>query len=145
MPPTFLYAMALVLWVMFACFVWLVAALMALAPRTRPLAWPTALAMAATFPGVFLFQAVAAPLIALIVLPFVLWDFEGTTTNPFVVAIGIAAVLPIFVIMAAMSLLGFTEGWRVGWRVAEGQSLRDAVRSGPTAKRIAAVRSCFPK
>jgi hypothetical protein len=136
-PPTFLYFLALMLWVLMACGVWLIALLMALAPRTRPLVWPTALAMATTFPGVFLFQAVAAPLIVLILLPFFWWNFELTTTNPFVIAIGGAALLLVLAITAAMSLLGFTEGWRTGWRIARRQSLRDAIRSGPTAKLFA--------
>ena len=66
MPPTFVYMMALLVWVPIACLVWLVAAIMALRKASRQTARSLALATAGTFPGVFVFQIVAAPLVAAI-------------------------------------------------------------------------------
>jgi hypothetical protein len=48
-------------WIPFACVVWLLAGAMALSRGTRRNGLSLALAMAATFPAVFLFQAVVAP------------------------------------------------------------------------------------
>ena len=68
MPPTFLYFVALSVWIPLACLVWVVAGAMALNRGTRRKALALALAMAATFPFVFLFQAAAVPLMVAMVV-----------------------------------------------------------------------------
>src|SRR5882672_2244259 len=108
------------LWVLLACLVWLVAGAMLLTRKTRPVAWPLTLAMAATFPGVFLFQIVVAPVVAGIVLSVVAigWVLEpgkSTTTNPYVIAVGLFAILGALLVTLVMSMAGFYEGWRAGW------------------------------
>jgi hypothetical protein len=74
--------------------------------------------MAATFPAVFLFQAVAAPLIvAMVVGAAWLSDIldpaskvTHVTTNGLVIAMISGMVLLAFVIMLTVSILGFLRG-----------------------------------
>lgn len=63
MPPFFAFAMFFVSYVGLASMVWLIAALLALPRRTRSLGKKIAAGMAGSFPGVFLFQIVAAPVV----------------------------------------------------------------------------------
>jgi hypothetical protein len=53
LPPTFIYFVALLVWISLACLVWLLAGVMALNPGARGKGLALALAMAATFPSVF--------------------------------------------------------------------------------------------
>ena len=142
MPPTFIYFMAAVVWIPLACLVWLVAGAMTLHPSTRRKGLALALAMAATFPTVFLFQAAAAPLIAAMVLGAV-WlsgildpasTVTGVTTSGLVIATLSGTVLLAFVIMLTVSIAGFIEGWLLGWRYAYGERFREAIKRGPTAR-----------
>jgi hypothetical protein len=122
------------LWLALAFLVWLLAAVALVLRKTRPYAWPLALAMAGTFPGVFLFQIIAAPVViaVLIVVWLVGQALEPgpihTTDNPVVIAMGVAAVLTIFAFVLGMSVAGFYEGWRTGWLVAKGENWQDVIR-----------------
>jgi hypothetical protein len=129
-------------WLFLACLVWLLAGVMALNRATRRKGLALALAMAATFPSVFLFQAVAAPLIAAMVVG-VAWlsgilDPTSTvthvTTNGLVIAMTIGTALLAFVTMLAASIIGFFEGWLLGWGCAHGERFRDVIKRGPTAR-----------
>ena len=142
MPPTFIYFLALLVWIPLACLVWLLAGVMALNRGTRRKGLAPALAMAATFPAVFLFQAVAAPLIVAMVVGAA-WlsgildpasKVTHVTTNGLVIAMISGMVLLAFVIMLTVSILGFLEGWLLGWRCAYGERFRDVIRRGPTAR-----------
>jgi hypothetical protein len=115
---------------------------MALNRDTRRKGLALALAMAATFPAVFLFQAVAAPLIVAMVVGAA-WlsgildpasKVTHVTTNGLVIAMISGMVLLAFVIMLTVSILGFLEGWLLGWRCAYGERFRDVIRRGPTAR-----------
>jgi hypothetical protein len=108
LPPTFIYFVALPVWMTLACLVWLLAGVMALNRGTRRKGWSLALAMAATFPSVFLFQAVAAPLIAAMIVGLAwvsaILDPASTThatSNGLVVAMAIGTALLAFVTMLA--------------------------------------------
>jgi hypothetical protein len=132
----------LLVWISLACLVWLLAGVMALNRGTRRKGLAPALAMAATFPAVFLFQAVAAPLIVAMVVGAA-WlsgildpasKVTHVTTNGLVIAMISGMVLLAFVIMLTVSILGFLEGWLLGWRCAYGERFRDVIRRGPTAR-----------
>ena len=122
MPPTFIYFVALLVWIPFACLVWFSAGVMALNRGTRRKGLALALAMAATFPCVFLFQAAAAPLIAAMVVG-VAWlsgilDPASTvthvTTNGLVIATISGTMLLAFVTMLTVSIVGFFLGLAAG-------------------------------
>ena len=141
LPATFIYFVALPVWTLLACLVWLLAGMMALNRGTRRKGLALALAMAATFPAVFLFQAAAAPLLAGMVLG-VSWlssildpasTVTQTTTNGLVIAMNIGTALLAFVTMLTVSIIGFFEGWLLGWGCAHGEHFRDVIKRGPTA------------
>ena len=142
MPPTFIYFVALMVWMTLACMVWLLAGAMALNRGTRGKGLSLALAMTATFPSVFLFQAVAAPLIAAMIVGMA-WlsgfldpasRVTHATTNGLVIAMSIGAALLAFVTMLTVSIIGFFEGGLLGWRCARGEHFRDVVKRGPTVR-----------
>jgi hypothetical protein len=140
MSPVFVYALAFLVWLFFACLVWLAAAGLCLAQSTRPLARCLALAMTATFPAVFLYQALAAPIIGAILSA--MWlvgktaglDSSGMTQSSIVILVSIALALSAFLLMVGTSLFGFVEGWRIGWECGKGGRLRDVVAVGPPAR-----------
>jgi hypothetical protein len=115
---------------------------MALNRGTRREGLSLALAMAATFPSVFLFQAVAAPFVAAMIVGMA-WlsgfldsasGVTHTTTNRLVIAMSIGVVLLAFVTMLIASIIGFFEGWLLGWHCAHGEHFRDVVKRGPTVR-----------
>jgi len=125
MPPTFAYIMALMLYIAAACVVWIVAIGLAFSPRTRTLAKKIAAGMAGSFPGVFLFQLISAPLFALMLLA--VFAMSHFFRPPDVIIIFLA--LFIIAIPAVASLLGFYTGWRVAWELAAGRSAREFLRT----------------
>jgi hypothetical protein len=128
------------IWVPLALLVWCAAGVMLFAPRTRPTARSLALAMAGTFPGVFLFQLLAAPVVITILLGMhVFWKtlepgLSTKTENPLVIVGSIIGMYLVLGIMAGMSLAGFCEGWRIGWAWAKGRRFRDVVEEGLLAR-----------
>ena len=71
-----IYVAALSVWILVTCTIWSAAGLMCAVPRTRPFAWPTSVAAAATFPFVFAYQIAAAPVVFTILLgPLRFGDF----------------------------------------------------------------------
>ena len=132
MPPTFLYISALVVWILLACVVWCVAALMLLAPRTRSSAWPMSLAMVATFPFVFAYQIMVSPAVIMMVLGAAAlgWFLEpgrSTTENPVIIGAAILTALGSVAVVLVSSVAGFFDGWRAGWRLARGRSIKEAL------------------
>ena len=134
--------LAFSVWIPAAFIVWLAAVLMLFSRRLRHLAGPLALAMAATFPGVLLFQIVTIPVVILADRGgYLFWrlvepGLPDSTHNPAVFADFIVTGLLTFGLMGVMSIVGFYEGWRVGWGCGQGQPLRDVIRRGPTARLI---------
>jgi hypothetical protein len=120
--PVVIYMAALAVWILVACLIWCAAGLMFVVPRTRPFAWPMSLAVAATFPFVFAYQIIAAPVVLTMLLgAFALWRFlepVSTIKNP-VVAGGF--------IMFVASLAGFADGWRTGWGLARGRPINETL------------------
>jgi hypothetical protein len=145
LPPYVPYMLAFVLWLGLACLVWLVAIVLGIFEPTRPLAVRLSLAMAATFPGVWLFQIVVAPFaLSILLIAWIVWrglepNLPETTENPVVIATFIAAVFIDFLLILGMSVLGFYEGWRTGWSCGKGRPWRDVVRQGPTARLMASA------
>ena len=139
MPPTALYIFALVVWILLSCVVWCAAALMAIAPRTRSSAWPVSLAMASTFPFVLAYQIMASPaVIAMMLGAAALNRFlepgVSTTENPIIIGGTILAVLGSVIVVLVSSVVGFFDGWRAGWRLASGRSIK-ATLSDTIAKK----------
>jgi hypothetical protein len=141
MPPTFAYVLALVAYLLFACVVWSVAIVLALFQRTRAFAKKMAAAMAGSFPGVFIFQIMSAPLVALTLLMLV---GVSHLFHPPEVLIVILAFF-ILSIPTVASLLGFYAGWRVAWELATGRSARASLEAdrllGPIFR---CLRRCLP-
>lgn len=126
MPPTFAYAMARIVWLFIACVVWFVAGLLLLLPRTRSLARPFCLAMVGTFPCVFIYQVVVAPVVGAILLAA--WAL-GKISEPGSITMALLS----FGAMFCMPLAGFYEGWRIGWECGKGRPWREAIQEGQTA------------
>jgi hypothetical protein len=126
-PPTFLYFIALVLYVGLACAVWGWAILIALIPRKRAFAKRLAAGMAGSFPGVFICQILSAPLIALWLL--IAYGITGFFSPPPLLAV--LLVLPVFGIAALASLIGFYLGWNVAWELAAGRSAWAFLKTRP--------------
>jgi hypothetical protein len=142
MPPTFLYLSAVLLWAAFACVVWTMAGVMLITPRTRRFAKPLCLAMAGTFPFVLAYQLLAAPIVAVVLLSG--WAFckllepgsSSLTTNPLVIVSGMTVIFIAFATILLMSLAGFYDGWRTGWKCGQGENLRDALSEAPAYNRL---------
>jgi hypothetical protein len=151
MPPTFLYLMALAFWVALAVVVWIVSIILMLLPGKRRKGFCIASAMAGTFPGVFTYQIIAAPIvIALLLTMQSFWKkiepgTATTTENPAVIIMAMVTALISFVIVAGMSLTGFWEGWRAGWLLARGDGFRSALQSGPAARLIRLLGKCISR
>ena len=128
MPPYFLYILALMAYLSVACVVWVMSIILALSARTRPLAKKIAAGMAGSFPGVFMFQIIAAPFVALILLP-VIGVLQFFHPPDFVVVfVSIPFVVFLISIPLIASLLGFYTGWRLAWELAGGGSVRECLR-----------------
>src|SRR5205809_8101439 len=125
MPPTFAYILALMVYFAAAYAGWMIAIVLAFSPRTRALAKKIAAGMAGSFPGVFLFQIISAPLVGLVLLA--IFGVSHFFRPPDVIII--VLVLFIIIIPAIASLLGFYTGWRVAWELAAGRSAREFLRS----------------
>jgi hypothetical protein len=134
-----LYVSALALWILIACIIWCAAGFMFLVPRTRSSAWPMSLAMASTFPFVFAYQIMAVPAVMVMFLFAVavsrfLEPGGSTTQNPVIIGVSIFAFLGAMIVFLASSVVGFLDGWRAGWRLASGRTLKEAL-SDTIAKR----------
>lgn len=146
MPPTFVYAMALMCYLAVACVVWLIALILAVRPQTRTLARQLAVGMACSFPGVFVLQLLVAPVVVgvLLVVAGIFTVFDPRHGGQVILIL--AAALILFGIVAVASLLGFYTGWRAGWEFAAGRSVRTLFRNdrllGPVVR---AVRKRVPR
>ena len=132
MPPTFLYLLALMLYLAAACVVWVVAMFLAFFQGTRALAKKIAAGMAGSFPGVFLFQLISAPLVAFILLTIAGISHFGQPSDTIIALLTPLIVLSVLFIIAIptlASLLGFYAGWRIGWELAAGRSAREFLRT----------------
>ena len=140
MPPTFVYFLCFMFWLCCAVVVWIVAGLMFFTRSTRATCRSLGLAMAATFPFVFAYQIVAAPLVAgLLVLAWAFWKIldpgaSEKTQNPFVSVVSLGIAVTSLCLILGMSLAGFYEGWRTGWACGKGLSLRDVLSEAPMLK-----------
>ncbi len=142
MPPTFVYLIFLVAWAGVAVATWIVAAAFAVFPEKRRIGFRLASAMAGTIPGVIVYQVLATPIVAAVLLAMRLLSntlepgSSTTTSNPTVIILSIIAVGLAFVVVLAMSITGFWEGWRLGWTLAAGENFVRVIR-GALLVRIA--------
>ena len=133
MPASFLYLLALLLYLLVAAAVWLGCAVLALGAQTRRRAWRTALSMAATFPSVLLAQVTAAPIIlawlALGLAGVRLIDPKSSLTSLPAIVVALTVMLAAVGGFALASLYGFYVGWSVAWRLSGGVSASAALRA----------------
>ena len=129
MPGYVLYVMCFLPWAALATLVWIAALVMYCIGQ--PLARPLALAMAATFPTVFLFQMIAGAIDAVILL-LVLWVQSRHTSMGDTVLSWM--LLQTIIAMLVMSAIGFYEGWNIGWAWGKGLRLRDVILERPSVR-----------
>jgi hypothetical protein len=134
----FAYAMCLALYFCGACLVWLAALVLAIDPRRRPLAKRISVAMLCSFPGVFVFQILAAPGLAVLLVAGGWVLSHLPESSPLYVA-GVPVVVYGTVGGALFaSILGFVVGWSAGWCLASGQPVKEFIRTnrvtGPLAR-----------
>jgi hypothetical protein len=124
-----LYLMALAAWILVTCAIWCAAILMYMITRTRTFAWPMSLAAAVTFPFVFAYQIMVAPIIFTLMLgAFALWRLiepVSTIKNPVVIVTSIIAIFGSGLVMFVASVAGYADGWRTGWGLARGHSINE--------------------
>ena len=56
------------------------------------------------------------------------------TPSPLIIAVSISAVFLAFGMMLTVSIVGFYEGWRIGWAYARGRRFSAILYEGPTMK-----------
>ena len=125
MPPTFLFILALFAYAALAGCVLIVAAALAVVPKTRGVAKKLAAGIFGSFPGVFLFQVLAAPAVVLLLL---LMFVSAAVVKPGGTAQGLVIVgfaLVIFCLCGLASVAGFYTGFRAAWEFAAGRSPRE--------------------
>ncbi len=131
MPPTFSYAMCLMLYLI-AMGIGLAACLVLLKfPSMRRTALRLAAEIIASLPGVLLFQLVVA--IPLGILLGAVLGFYAPVHPPDSVQwlIGISTILIMFVTILAATLLGCYTGGHVAWRLAGSVPFRVAIAGEP--------------
>jgi hypothetical protein len=149
MSPLFAYILIFLLWMLLASLTWLVAGAMCFVKRTRATGRCLAHAVAGSFPGVFVYQAAAAPIVALLLLVVrILWKLlepgpSSMTKSPVVIVASIFTAFASITLVAAMSLFGFLEGWRIGWAVGQGQKLSDLIAIRPPFRVLRFIRRKF--
>jgi hypothetical protein len=127
MPFAVMYMVALFAWIFVSCTIWFAAGLMYVVQRTRRFAWPMSLATAATFPFVFAYQIMAAPVVftmlvgALAFQRLVEPTSSGKIENPVVIKGFFIAFAASAIVMLIASVAGFADGWRTGWGIARGR------------------------
>jgi hypothetical protein len=123
-PGPFDYWMALFTYVCFGVVVLAVAVVLALIPRTRPLARSIAGGIIGSYPGVFVFQLATIPVIGCVgILISMLSSFDSHMAS----RIALALVAFIIILALSTSLAGFFTGWSVGAAVARGTPVFDAI------------------
>jgi hypothetical protein len=122
MPGYILYVMCFLPWAVLAVVVWAAACVMYF--LGHPVARPLGFAMAATFPAVFLYQIVGLAIDAVILLLAIFVQSLHTTIGDVVFP---WILLQTVIVMFVVSLLGFREGWKVGWAWGRGSALSDVL------------------
>src|SRR5438552_18091711 len=91
--------------------------------------------MAGTYPGVFVCQIAAAPVVAAVLAAaWLFWRIvepgsTTTTSSPIVGAVSLIAALFVACFFGVMSFIGFYQGWRIGWAYGSGGHLRSIVEA----------------
>jgi hypothetical protein len=131
MPPYFVYLLALTTYCAVACAVWVIAAVLTIPQRTRPLGKKIAFSMAGSFPGVFLFQLLAAPLAGFILVSIggIIWIIQPTDSAETVLFV--LLLLGTVGLIAVASLLGFYAGWRIVWEWTAGRPVQTFLLKDP--------------
>jgi hypothetical protein len=103
---------------------------LALSPSHRQSAKQIAGGVIGSFPGVFLFQAVSAPLVAVAVLLFLgMHQVTGELSGASQAIVVVLALLSTLGLFAAASVARFLVGWGVGYRVASGMPFKVPLRA----------------
>ena len=131
MPPTFAYAMCLMLYLVGMVAALCVCAVLLLFPSTRQFALRFAAAVVGSLPGILLFQFVVAiplgVLLALVLGSYSLFHLSDTMHW----IIGIPTIIIMFLGVLGASLLGCYTGGHIAWRLAAFTSWRVIVAEEP--------------
>ena len=131
MPPTFAYAMCLMLYLAGMVIALVLCAVLLLFPSTRRFAIRFAAAVVGSLPGVLLFQFVVAiplgVLLAVVLESYTL--FHASDTAQWI--IGIPTIIIMFVSVLGASLLGCYTGGHIGWRLATPAPWRVVIAEEP--------------
>jgi hypothetical protein len=145
MPLAFGYLASLATYVAFAGLILVIALVMAIEPATRSWARQIAGGVIASFPFVFLFQALSCPAIFAMMGFLVLLNKIFGVEGPSFEILATSAFVLAFVIFATAWLMGFITGWGVGARIASGVGVRAALRGSRVVRFLAALlRGLFP-
>ena len=126
MPPTFAYAMCLMMYLGVMVAALITSALLFLVPSKRRLALRLCSAILASLPGILAFQFVVG--IPLGVLLAALMGIEAVFPSDSVRwTVGLPTILIMFASLVAVSLSGCYTGGRIGWQIAGGTPFRVAV------------------
>jgi len=139
MPPTFAYAMCLMLYIVGMGVGLLVCAVLMLFPSVRRTALRLAAAIVASLPGVLLFQFVVA--IPLGILLGAVLGFYALVHPPDSVRwfIGIPTILIMFLTVLAASVLGCYTGGHIAWRLAGSTPFRAVIAEEPVFRFMSRV------
>jgi hypothetical protein len=123
------YLLVLTLYLGVAVAAWIGCALAALDPARRRTARRVALSIAATFPGVFLCQALVFPLFVACVGTALVGSglLESANHASASAAVGVSFILLALALVLFASLYGFFLGWRIAWDVSGGAHIPHAL------------------
>ena len=127
MPPYFAYMQCLIAYLVLMAVALAVCALLFLMPSKRRLALRLCLAILASLPGILAFQFVVG--IPLVLLLAAVWGFDAVFHPPDWAqwAVGLPAIVIMFISLAGASLLGCYTGSRIGWQIGGGTPISAAI------------------
>lgn len=124
------YISALMIYVSFALIGLVGCLAFALSATYRQTAKRIAWGIVGSFPGVFLFQGLSVPFVALTLFLFLgLNQLTSDLSGASLIVFAVFGLLSTFGVFAAASIAGFLVGWRVGYQVASGLSFRAALET----------------
>jgi hypothetical protein len=125
MSPAIPYLLALAMHIALALLVWLAALMIAILPENRLLAKQIAIGMMGSFPGVFLFQLLCIPVLAIVLIGL---NVASWFARPHDIIIVISVIVLMGLPLIA-SIRGFCFGWRIASEWALGRSPMRTINS----------------
>jgi hypothetical protein len=89
-----------------------------------------------SFPGVFIFQIAALPIVLVIFLVASLLPIVAAPDSAIAIGVALAAALLLFLLCTTASVYGFAFGWRAANALSNGVSLREFCRCDPICRHV---------